>query len=50
MSERVVPASTRRRTLLGAAGAAVSAGGVVDVRQAHAKPIRTDPFGATAVR
>ncbi|WP_410787365.1 alkaline phosphatase D family protein [Kribbella sp. C-35] len=45
MSERVVLPSIRRRTLLGAAGAAVAAGGVVDVRQAHANPIRSDPFG-----
>ena len=45
MSERAMPASIGRRTLLGAAGAAVVAGGVIDVRRAHASPIRSDPFG-----
>ena len=40
MSEQVI----RRRTVLGAAGVAVAASGIVDVRQAHANPIRSDPF------
>ncbi len=35
----------RRRTVLGAAGAAIIAGGITDVRRAHAEPVRADPFG-----
>ncbi len=45
MSERVVPGKVSRRTLLGAAGAAVVAGAATDVRRAHAEPVRSDPFG-----
>ena len=44
MGEGLSSVTIGRRTLLGVAGAAAVAGGL-DVRRAHAEPVRSEPFG-----